>query len=77
MTDASRAIDNDSAVKERNSSSEAFSTENLRKLDLSASDVSAAHSDNCNKDVEMSLLGAVFMTVVGGIFVVNIVAGSS
>lgn len=70
------ASDMNSAVKE-DIFSEGFSTENLDKLDSPAADLTTTHSDPCNKDVEMSLLGAIFMTVVGGIFIVNIVTGNS
>ena len=70
------ASDMNSAVKE-DIFSEGFSTENLDKLDSPAADLTVTHSDPCNKDVEMSLLGAIFMTVVGGIFIVNIVTGNS
>jgi hypothetical protein len=63
--------------KEKETFSEGFSTENLQKLDLPAAEQTTINNDHCNKDVEMSLLGAIFMTVVGGIFIVNVITGSS
>jgi hypothetical protein len=70
-------VDSPVKEKEKEAFSEGFSTENLDKLGLPAAEQNATNNDPCNKDVEMSLLGAIFMTVVGGIFIVNIVAGRS
>lgn len=76
MTDVDSAGDSAGKGKGQDSSEE-YSTENLRKLHFPAAELSVSPITHCNKDVEMSLLGAIFMTVVGGVFIVNIITGRS